>query len=272
VLQYNWKEYFFLEYTPLSEDIIRPPKGKVIFPPKATMLIRDCITIIVTIAMSVFTKMRKRLLDAQKTLQEAEKCKAEAELLNLQNKINPHFLLNTLNNIYALISIDTSKAQQSVLDLSKMLRYMLYNDNNEFVPISKEIDFIGNYIELMKIRLNDNVKVNVNITVDDNSDIKIAPLLFISLIENAFKHGVSPDKPCFININIRQTADSQIVCDTSNSNFPKNSSDKSGSGIGLKQVQKHLDILYNDNYSWQKYMENNVYHSILIINTNTHKI
>ncbi len=129
---------------------------------------------------------------------EAERNRTEAELKNLRNQLNPHFLLNTLNNIYALIAFDTDKAQQAVQELSKLLRYVLYDNQQTYVPLGKETDFIRNYIELMRIRLSSNVQMTTQIDILPDSQTLIAPLIFISLIENAFKHGISPTERSFI--------------------------------------------------------------------------
>ena len=122
----------------------------------------------------------------------AERQKTEAELKNLKNQLNPHFLLNTLNNIYALIAFNSDKAQEAVQELSKLLRHVLYDNQQTFVPLEKELDFIRNYVALMRIRLPQQVEVSVNLEVDSGGALQIAPLIFISLIENAFKHGISP--------------------------------------------------------------------------------
>ena len=177
--------------------------------------------------------------------------RSEAELKNLRNQLNPHFLLNTLNNIYALIAFDTDKAQQAVQELSKLLRYVLYDNQQTYVPLGKETDFIRNYIELMRIRLSANVQMTTQIDIQPDSQTLIAPLIFISLIENAFKHGISPTERSFIHIHLAEN-DTEVICEISNSNHPKNITDKSGSGIGLEQVSRRLEILYPGQYTWQK--------------------
>lgn len=112
-----------------------------------------------------------------------------------------------------------------------------------FDPLEKELDFIRNYVELMRIRLPEQVKLETNDTSGDSSGALIAPLLFISLIENAFKHGVSYSKPSFIHIFISPDSEGRMVCDITNSCFPKSEQDKSGSGIGLANLHKRLELL-----------------------------
>ena len=169
--------------------------------------------------------------------------RAEAELQNLKSQLNPHFLFNTLNNIYSLIAFSPERAQEAVHDLSRLLRYVLYDSSQPMVPLEKELDFIRNYVELMRIRLPEHVTLTTDISAA-TPETQVAPLLFISLIENAFKHGVSHNKPSFIDLKIHQEG-TRIVCSIRNSDFPKdNGQDKSGSGIGLQNLSRRLELLY----------------------------
>ena len=208
-------------------------------------------TMILIISLAVAVRMIQRWQHLEEARKEAETARAEAELSNLRNQLNPHFLLNTLNNIYALIAFDQEKAQTAVGELSKLLRHVLYENQQDFVPLCKEADFMRNYIELMKIRLTDNVKVTTNINVAPNDNTPVAPLIFISLIENAFKHGISPQGKGDIKIDLSQ-ADGEIACEIRNTCYPKRENDKSGSGIGLEQVSRRLELMYPDRYTWEQ--------------------
>lgn len=185
---------------------------------------------------------------------------------NLRNQLNPHFLLNTLNNIYALIAFDSEKAQQAIQELSKLLRYVLYENQQMFVPLYKEVDFIKNYIELMRIRVSAQVSIETRFSIQPDSQTPIAPLVFISLIENAFKHGISPTEPSFIQIEVKEEAN-RITCTIRNSNYPKTTADKSGSGIGLEQVNKRLELVYPNRYQWKQHISDNqrIYESAITI-------
>ena len=130
-----------------------------------------------------------------------------------------------------------------------MLRHILYDYQQPTVTISDEVEFLQNYVNLMRIRMSDSVNVQFQTSIA-NPQQEVAPMLFISLVENAFKHGVSPSEPSFIHILIEGT-DNQIICDIKNSNHPKAASDHSGHGIGLEQVQRRLDLSYPDHYEWQ---------------------
>ncbi|MDD2416693.1 MAG: histidine kinase [Parabacteroides sp.] len=223
----------------------------------------NAILYLLVAGLSVAIKMTNSWYKVQADKKEIEKERAEAELKNLKSQLNPHFLFNTLNNIYSLIAFSPDRAQGAVHDLSKLLRYVLYENNQHFVPLEKELDFIRNYVELMRIRLPEQVKLETNITSGDSSGALIAPLLFISLIENAFKHGVSYSKPSFIHIFISPDSEGRMVCDITNSCFPKSEQDKSGSGIGLANLHKRLELLYPDKYVLQYGCEGETYRALL---------
>ena len=181
----------------------------------------------------------------------AETAQVKAELSNLRSQINPHFLLNTLNNIYALTAFDQQRAQNAVMQLSKMLRHMLYDNQQEDVRLSEEVTFLENYVNLMKIRLPQAVDVQFKTDLC-NPDRRVAPLLFISLVENAFKHGISPTKSSFVHITMQQPEDDLLLVNIENSNYPKTENDRSGHGVGLQQVQRRLDLAYSERYEWTK--------------------
>ncbi len=245
---------------PIGKEI---PHG--IMPSRISFLIRDMITLLVIAILSTAIKTTAQWYTAEAEHQESEKRRTEAELMNLRQQINPHFLFNTLNNIYALIAISPDKAQTVVLELSKLLRYVLYENSGERVPLQKELEFIINYVELMRIRLTEDVDVELKIDIPNENNLSIAPMLFISLIENAFKHGVTPNKQSFIHINFSVENNKKLNCSISNSFSPKTDSDMSGSGIGLENLRKRLDLLYPDNYEFHTGELNGIYYSKIIL-------
>ena len=252
-----------------AAQAMRPPRRRML-PPRWIFVARDFISFSMGILVAVIIRMNARWRAAENAREKAEKSRAEAELRNLRNQLSPHFLLNTLNNIYALIVFDTDKAQQAVLDLSRLLRHVLYENPTELVPLSKEAAFIQNYIDLMRIRLGPHVELRTDYRIAPESNTPVAPLLLISLIENAFKHGVSSDKPSFIRIRIEENAEKgEVRCLIENSNFPKRQNDKSGSGIGLEQVRSRLELLYPGRYTWTygTNRENTEYSSLLVLHT-----
>ena len=213
-----------------------------------TYIARDVLNLAIFAGGATSLALARRWFTADQKLKEAEAAHATAELRNLRSQINPHFLLNTLNNIYALTAFDTPKAQEAIQELSKMLRHILYDYQQTTVSLADEIEFLQNYVNLMRIRLQQSVDVQFNISTL-NTSVEIAPLLFISLVENAFKHGVSPSEPSFIHIHI-ESDEHKVVCDIQNSNHPKTADDNSGHGIGLRNVQRRLDLYYPDHYEW----------------------
>ncbi|HIR95646.1 MAG TPA: histidine kinase [Candidatus Coprenecus stercorigallinarum] len=183
---------------------------------------------------------------------------------NLRQQLNPHFLFNTLNNIYTLIQLDPARAQSAVHDLSRLLRYVLYGGSREEVPLQDELDFVREYIELMRIRLPRYVAVKVELQ-EGVSGMMIAPLMFIPLVENAFKHGVSNDSQSFVIIRILVDGD-RVTCGTVNSYFPKaRDYDRSGSGIGLANLVRRLDLLYPGKYEFRYGQEGGEYIASLSI-------
>lgn len=217
-----------------------------------TRTLRDSLNLAIFAAGSTALALARRYVTADQKLKESEAARAKSEYLNLRSQINPHFLLNTLNNIYALTAIDQTRAQEAIQQLSKMLRHMLYDNQDSEVLLCDEVQFIENYINLMKIRLSGNVDV-MFVSKISNPATKVAPLIFISLVENAFKHGISPTKPSFVHINIMATPD-EINFNIENSNHPKTNLDRSGHGIGLNQVQRRLELAYPNRYTWNKGM------------------
>lgn len=262
ILLHSTQELLF----PHPKPGFQPP---MISPPPHWMFLgRHIIIMAFVVGLSTAIRISMRWQYTEERLIKAEREKTEAELKNLKNQLNPHFLLNTLNNIYALIIFDHNKAQEAVQELSKMLRHVLYDNQSAMVSLEKELDFINNYISLMRIRLPKTVKVNVKLD-PGSKPLHIAPLIFISLIENAFKHGISPTEDSFINISIQGHPDGKICCEIINSHFPKNETDKSGSGIGLAQVQRRLELSYPNNYKWTKGVsaDGNTYISYITIQT-----
>lgn len=215
------------------------------------------LSVVLFIATSMEISSRWHQMEDERI--EMEAARKEAELANLRSQINPHFLLNTLNNIYALTAFDTEKAQKAIMELSKMLRHMLYDNQQSMVNLKEEIQFIGNYVNLMKLRLPQNVEVRFHSNYPEPCNIQVAPLIFISLVENAFKHGVSPTEKSFIDINISAEKD-LLTCEIKNSNYPKTQQDRSGHGIGLQQVERRLNLSYPQRHTWKKGITDNGKH------------
>lgn len=167
----------------------------------------------------------------------------QAEMDYLKYQINPHFFMNTLNNIHALIDIDTEYAKNAIIELSKMMRYVLYDSGRERIPLEKDLQFLMNYIELMRIRYTDAIHIRVNYPDPLPAAITIPPLLLIVFIENAFKHGVSYNRQSFIHMDIEH-ADNTLTCTFVNSRNTSQRNENETIGIGLENVRKRLELIY----------------------------
>lgn len=211
-------------------------------------IIRDGIMMILSAALAYALRLSEEREKVRRRDLELNAEQRQIELKNLKAQLNPHFLFNSLNNIYALIGFAPERAQKALHDLSSMLRFMIYESGASTVALSKEMKFITDYAELMKLRLNNNIHVECNIKEEVGSDIQIAPLLFLTLVENAFKHvGTAADGTGFINITIGIN-ENQLTASVENTYneqkqeaLPASSSE---SGVGIENVKKQLQLLY----------------------------
>jgi two-component sensor histidine kinase len=179
---------------------------------------------------------------------ELERQRTNSELSYLKAQINPHFFFNTLNNIYSLTNIDVEKAKTALLKLSRMMRYVLYETEKNHTLLSKELDFIKDYIELMKMRLTTRVNLEVNLP-EKVEEAEIAPMMLLPFIENCFKHGISSQKESNISIFLEKKGN-ELTLKTQNTVFKSNENTPEGSasGIGLTNTMRRLDLLYADKY------------------------
>ncbi len=185
-----------------------------------------------------------RSRDDRKRLVELEKQNLEQQLEYLRYQINPHFFMNTLNNIHALVDFDPAKAQETIVELSKMMRFVLYEGNKQSVPLSRELDFIRHYVTLMQLRFTDKVKISLNLPLE-TPERQIPPLILVTFIENAFKHGVSYQHESFINVNVA-VEDEMMRFSCHNSKADRPNEEKGG--VGLANVRKRLDLIYGERY------------------------
>ena len=176
---------------------------------------------------------------------EMERQNLQSEMDALKYQINPHFFMNTLNNIHALIDIDAEAAKTTVIELSKMMRYVLYDTENQVTDVEKDIRFIEHYIALMRIRYTEAVDVQMQIDGEIPVGTKVPPLLLIVFIENAFKHGVSYNEPSYVHISL--SCNEEFACAEVRNSRHKNKSQVYG-GVGLVNVRKRLDLIYGKEY------------------------
>jgi hypothetical protein len=187
------------------------------------------------------------LLRIRMKLQDAELLRHHAEVGTLKNQINPHFLFNTLNNIYAFaIREKSTHTASSILKLSAMMRYVVTETNQQFVPLAKEINYTNDYIDLQKMRLTDTVNLSYTV-VGTIKNQKIAPVILMPFIENAFKHGVNPDKPSSINIRIHINEQS-LELNVENQKVKFTQELHTQSGVGIENTRARLEHLYPKKY------------------------
>ena len=198
------------------------------------------------LSMNLGIKEYFRSVKNQRENEELRRQHLEQELEYLRYQINPHFFMNTLNNIHALVDIDPEQAKNTILELSRLMRYLLYDGSRPTIPLAKETEFLKHYIALMRLRYSDQVRIEVDIP-EDVPDVQVPPLLFISFVENAFKHGISYLSESFImvSLNVREGF---ITFSCINSKHERNQDPHSG--IGLENTQKRLKLLYHDEYTF----------------------
>ena len=205
----------------------------------ASFLMRDFGMMFLTSSLAVVLRLSGRWLELERRQQKLIASQRESELENLRSQLNPHFLFNTLNSIYALIAVSPDEAQKAVHELSGLLRYVVY-ENPARVPLRHEIEFVENYVELMKLRMGAR-PVMLHINADANPEI--APLLFVTLVENAFKHGNTADPSQAIHIDI--VADNRSIrCTTENYSDPGVRDERRHGGVGIANLRRRLELIY----------------------------
>ena len=200
-----------------------------------------------TLAMSI--KLGKNWLQTQRKQQMLEKEKLETELNFLKHQFNPHFLFNTINSIFFLIHKNPDMASASLAKFSELLRYQLYECNDKQILLSKEISYMENSIELERLRQNDNMELKVRIDQEDAGQWGIAPFILMTFVENAFKHvSRHMDKTNWISIGLEQQGDTLTFSVSNSTSDVENRDLVQCGGIGLKNVQRRLDLIYTGQY------------------------
>ncbi|AHM62938.1 signal transduction histidine kinase [Flammeovirgaceae bacterium 311] len=241
----------------------------VFYIPKLLITIFTIYSIVALVASFHLIKHAYNNLQVTRQLQQAaqalENEKLEAELKLLKSQVNPHFLFNTLNNLYVLTLSNSQKAPETVYKLSQLMSYMLYESNQQFVPLEKEVQYIENYLALEKIRYGKRLDVSLNV-FGEITGIQIAPLLILPFVENCFKHGVSNQlEGGWIRIDLSMQEEQLVLkVENSKSNYLANAAIREG-GIGLKNVKKRLELVYGENHSLNIHNEEDSYLVVLKI-------
>lgn len=229
-----------------------PPKGfkpntDQFQKPVETIYLYNFLIALLVVAASTSIALFSKWIKEENKLKELEKEQLKSELAMLRNQASPHFLMNTLNNIHALVDIDSEKAKDAILKLSVLMRYLLYDLRKGKTSLQKEMEFIESYFTLMRLRFSENVVMNLDLP-KQMPDIQIPPMIFITFLENSFKHGVSYHSNSFVSFSLA-IENAMMNC------VIKNSIHKSliktndhYSGIGLVNVRKTLELIYQDTY------------------------
>ena len=202
------------------------------------------VILVLMFGMNIGIKLFFKNRTDQKKLAALQKKNLEQQLEYLKYQINPHFFMNTLNNIHALVDIDPEKAKDTILELSKMMRFILYEGDKSGVPLAREFDFIRHYVALMQLRYTNKVEILVDLP-SEAPDKTVPPLMLISFIENAFKHGISYQHQSFVHIKVTLDGDMlHFTCSNSKAETPN----QEKGGVGLANVKQRLRLLYDNNF------------------------
>ncbi|KAF2513108.1 sensor histidine kinase [Flavobacterium arcticum] len=240
---------------------MKKPEGGLFF----MRFFPNVIMIILHLAFSAMFKIYVEWNDSFKKQQVAETEKKISELNFLKAQLNPHFFFNSLNTIFSLAIKKSDKTSVAVLNLSDLMRYMLYETNKEMVLLNEELLYIENYIELQKLRLTENNKIEYEVIGNPNG-IKIPPLLFISFIENAFKHGISTatNSEIYIKFNISKKEIHFFIVNDINKQ-PKNDE---ASGLGMENTLKRIALYFPESHTLKTYVEDNKFYVDLNLKLN----
>lgn len=216
-------------------------------PPKGIFVYLDSLAFFVPIVFSMVLKISSQWRKNEEKSKEIERMKFESELKYLKHQLQPHFFFNTINNIYALIDVSSADAKKSLHKLGKLMRYLLYHTSEKYASLKDELQFLENFIELMKLRVSDNVVILVDFP-EVKDLVKIPPLLFLSLVENSFKHGIDAIAESTIKISLKLEGE-KIRFQSINLFIENTSEDKSEKGIGVSNLKRRLELLYGNNYT-----------------------
>ncbi|MFD2037254.1 sensor histidine kinase [Belliella marina] len=245
---------FYDDYTHLPELMHRAFRPEVTYVPRPRNYYWDISQLLIffmSVGISTSIASVQKWQSDEKLRLEQSQQQINSELNYLKAQINPHFFFNTLNNIYSLTNIDVEKAKTALLKLSRMMRYVLYETEKTHTLLTKELDFIRDFIELMRLRLSSKVHLEINIP-EKIEEAPIAPMLLLPFIENCFKHGVSSQLESSIFISLEFNS-KELILTTKNKihRHHDNSPESKASGIGLQNTKRRLDLLYDKKHELQ---------------------
>ncbi len=248
----------------ITEAVMKPKPEHHAWLKTISFYARDFVMLVLTIGLSIALKLSDTWLRISRRTEQLEAARRQEELQSLKSQLNPHFLFNTLNSIYALIEVSPTQAQEAIHELSGMLRYVLY-DNRKEVELVKELTFVENYVKLMSLRLPGSTKVECELNPGSFGQSPIPPLLFIPLIENAFKHGNTGVPGNVIRVSIKAEK-SAVICETLNTFKPiKQTEHKEDGGIGLQNLRRRLQLIYGNHASLTTEIDGSIFKATLFV-------
>lgn len=253
---------------PVRPDAARPPHNVSPKPPKGRLpmpVVADTCLLVLLLGFNLGVVLIFKYKKTEEERKQLENMRMQDELRYLKAQIDPHFFMNMLNNIHSMVDVNPELAQQMILDLSKLMRYVLYEGSNSYTTFKNEVQFIAKYVELMRQRYpSDKVEIRLEVPKMPSASLLLPPLLFISFVENAFKHGVSYMRRSEISVSLSEEP-SRICFKCSNTRPPVESCADAGGGVGLANVRRRLDLLYQDRYVLDIVDTDEIYSVILII-------
>jgi len=232
------------------------------YPPITVRYLIHFMIAFLMVGFNIAIKLFFKSFRDEEMLKELEHQRLQSELQYLKYQINPHFFMNTLNNIHALVDIDTGKAKSTIVELSKLMRYVLYEASNKTILLKREVQFLENYIAIMGLRYTDKVSIEMKFPIEV-PEVQIPPLLFISFVGNAFKHGVSYRNDSFVRVIVQQEEGNRLTFRCTNSNNGR--ADEQHHGIGLDNIRKRLRLLFGNDYTLSITQDKNKFDVLLII-------
>ena len=234
-----------------------PGNGGMPMTPELLKFLLGLLLLGVNLGMKYYLKS----IQSDRRMQELKAENLERQLETLRYQINPHFFMNTLNNIHALVDIDPEQAKVSIEEFSKLMRFILYEGDRPTIPLSRELEFLRHYVTLMKMRYDDTVRISLSLP-EDVPSAEIPPLVLGSFVENAFKHGISYEKPSFVRVSV-SVEDGRIAFKCVNSR--QSAEQVRSHGVGLSNVRGRLDLLYGDGYTLHIDQNDEVYDILLLL-------
>lgn len=245
---------------PLDADGLRhaPPGGYRPIEPEVLKIVIGVLLVLVNLGV----KAMFNALISERRVQQLKEESLSERLETLRYQINPHFFMNTLNNIHALVDIDPEQAKVSIEELSKLMRLVLYEGNAPTIPLSQEMDFLRHFVSLMKLRYPESVDIQLHLP-EDCGDVIVPPLVMASIVENAFKHGISYENTSFVHVSVALEG-GWIVFKCANSRHEKNDEGKEH-GLGRENVKKRLALLYGKDFTLNIAEMEDVFEVIMVI-------